>query len=130
MWQKPGNSSENSGRITVKHQSGINSPILDCLYRRNLLMQLFINIVSTFVLLLGMLWALLPGGFGLNNFNTSHAPPLTYLAMGTWGILILTHLFVLYKIWSGQENVYWWILLPLLMHIIFFTIFGRDVSTG
>jgi len=92
-------------------------------------MHIFLKIVCSFVLFFGIVWAFLPGGFGLNNFNKANLAPLTYIATISWWALLLAHPFVAYKLWFGNGNVYWWLLLPIVLHILFFTIFGQDVST-
>jgi len=80
---------------------------------------------------MGLVWAFLPGGFGLNNFKDTHGPMMGSIGTLTWILLLLAHPFALYKIWTGGGgDVYWWLLLPLALHILFFVIFGRAVSTG
>ena len=93
-------------------------------------MQLIINLFLSLVIVLGGVWALLPGGFGLHNYNASHSQPFVAIATVTYWMLLLIHPYVLYKIWFGYGGVHWWIVTVILMHIIFFTIFGRDVSTS
>lgn len=78
---------------------------------------------------MGITWAFLPGGFGLSNFNEANQGLITILASITWWALLLTHLFAAYKLWFGTGQVYWWLLLPIALHILFFTVFGQDVGT-
>ena len=87
------------------------------------------NAIATLLLLFGMLIAFLPGGFGVHNFNASHNPPITWIATSSWWILLLSHPFAIYKIYTTDAGSFWWLLLPISLHIIFFSLFGRDVST-
>ena len=92
-------------------------------------MYIFLKIICTLILVIAMAWAFLPGGFGLNNFNKANQGLLTHIASISWWALLLAHPFAAYKLWFGTGNVYWWLLLPLVLHILFFTIFGQDVGT-
>jgi len=78
---------------------------------------------------MGIAWAFLPGGFGLYNFNKENEGLITHLAGITWWALLLAHPFAAYKLWFGKGSVYWWLLLPLVLHIVFFYIFGQNLST-
>lgn len=92
-------------------------------------MHILLKVVITFVLIMGLAWAFLPGGMGLSNFKAIHAQLLNIIGTAFWVMLLLAHPFVLYKIWAGSEaHVYWWLLLPVTMHIVFFAIFGQNVS--
>lgn len=92
-------------------------------------MVIVIKIGSTFLLLLGIAWALLPGGFGLTNFMNKHGKAMKILGYFSWSVLVLSHVYVLYKIWFVTDNAYSWLLLPVFLHILFFTTVGRNVST-
>jgi len=96
--------------------------------------DIFLSILATIAVLFLALWALLPGGFGLTNFKKSHEGWINHLASFTWGALLLVHPLALFFIWSstlgGGEAVYWWLLLPVPLHGIFFMLFGRNVSTA
>jgi len=92
-------------------------------------MNVLINIGLTLVLFMSLFWALLPGGFGLHNFNKAHSQPLISVATATWWLLLLAHPLVFYKLWFSDVTVYWWLIIPLVLHALFFAIFGRDVST-
>jgi len=91
-------------------------------------MHILLKVICTFALFAGIVWAFLPGGFGLHNFNAANQPPLTYIASISWWILLLAHPFVAYNLWFGNGNVYWWLLVPILLHVVFFTIFGQNLS--
>lgn len=94
------------------------------------LMQILIKMLSQIALLMGVFWALLPGGFGLLNFKKSHRQPLIFIASATWWLLVTSHLFAFCMIWFTQGGVYWWLIIPLVLHVIFFVCFGRDVSAS
>lgn len=88
-----------------------------------------LKILGILALFPGAALAILAGGLGLSNFNEAHMPPLTYLATITWWVLMLSHPFVMYKLSSSDNfNVLWWLLLPLLLHLVFFNFFGTNVS--
>ncbi|MCP5335677.1 MAG: hypothetical protein H7A08_08350 [Oceanospirillaceae bacterium] len=91
-------------------------------------MYIFLKILCSFALFMGALWAFLPGGFGVNNFSQGHAQPLVFIAYLAWWLLLLAHPFALYKIWSSPQGYALWLLLPLAMHLIFFSTFARNVS--
>jgi len=92
-------------------------------------MNLVINIASTFALILGLAWAFLPGQFGLMNFRNTHSAPLRVFASAFWLVLMLVHPLAFYQIWFASAPVIWWLLIPFLTHIAFFTTVGTNVST-
>jgi hypothetical protein len=92
-------------------------------------MNFVINLASTFALLLGLAWAFLPGQFGLMNFKKSHSAPLGLFATVFWLVLMLIHPLAFYQIWFAFAPVIWWLLIPFLTHIVFFTTIGKTVST-
>ena len=64
----------------------------------------------TLVLLMGIAWAILPGGFGLSNFKKKHGAFMNALGTFAWILLITLHLITLYILWSGAHALYWWLL--------------------
>lgn len=74
-------------------------------------------------------WALLPGSFGLLNFKKSHSRPLGLLASAAWWLLLAAHPWALYQVWFSLNSHYWWLGILLLLHIAFFSVFARDLST-
>lgn len=92
-------------------------------------MQILIPVCYTFILLLGLVWTLFTGGFGLANFTRDHGRILSALAIAAWVLLFLVHPYSIYKVWSEDVELWQWILLPAVMHVIFFGLFGRNVST-
>lgn len=92
-------------------------------------MDIFLNIVGSFVLTLSFAWALLPGGFGKCNYQRNHGR-LPGLAAGLcWWLLLLVHPLALGLLWLGHGDITDW-LPPLALQLLFFGVFGRDVSTG
>lgn len=92
-------------------------------------MQILLSIVCTFILLFGLIFASFAGGFGLGNFINSHGKIFSALAIGAWLSLFSVHLYAIYKVWSVDEKLWLWVVIPAAMHLIFFSIFGRNVST-
>jgi len=43
---------------------------------------------------------------------------------------LLAHPFALYVLWASRSDLEAWLPLLLALHVLFFRIFGRDVSTG
>lgn len=92
-------------------------------------MAILLKVLCSFVLIMGMVWAFFPGGFGVANFVQQHSQPLIFIAYLAWCLLLLAHPFAGYKIWSTPQGYAWWLLLPAAMHLIFFATFARNVST-
>lgn len=86
------------------------------------------RIAGSFVLLFGLVWALLPGGFGMSNYRRDHGRLSGQLALVSWWLLLLVHPFALYVLWAGRSDLEAWLPLPLALHVLFFGIFGRNVS--
>ena len=93
-------------------------------------MMIVFKIAGSFVLLLGLAWAALPGGFGMTNYRRDHGRLPGQLALLCWWLLLLAHPFALYVLWVDRSDLDAWLALPLALHVLFFRIFGRDVSTG
>lgn len=93
-------------------------------------MLILLKIAGTFVLLFGLAWAVLPGGFGMSNFRRDHGRLPGLAALLCWWLLLLVHPFAIYVLWVDRSGLDPWVLLPLIVHGLFFGIFGRDVSTG
>lgn len=93
-------------------------------------MKILLNSLSSFVLLIGLVWALLPGGFGLRNFKKKHAQPLAAIASVSWGLLILANPLVCYWVWFAPGGAYGWLAVLLVLHILFLSVFARDLSTS
>ncbi|VAW78549.1 hypothetical protein MNBD_GAMMA12-3408 [hydrothermal vent metagenome] len=91
------------------------------------------GVLGTIFLLFSFAWALLPGGFGIKNFKKKRGGILYLIGLLFWLLLLLIHPLIVYLLWSGLLNhkdiVFSWLFLPLLMQIIFFTVFGRNVGT-
>jgi len=97
-------------------------------------MAIIFGIIGTFALLMQLFWALLPGAFGASNFSKKHGNPIGLIGYLAWITLVIAHFVSLYYLWSGitndAETVFSWILFPIPIHIVFFAVFGRNVSTG
>ncbi|WEN15617.1 hypothetical protein PY254_02775 [Rhodanobacter sp. AS-Z3] len=73
-------------------------------------------------------WAFLPGGVGMANFRKTHHGLIAQLGHLCWWILLLVHPLALYKIGFTHDGWLW--LAPVaVMQVLFFAIFGRNVST-
>ena len=92
-------------------------------------MWVFQRVVVTFFLAFSGFWAFLPCGFGLLNFREAHPGLIGQVGRLCWWLLLLVHPLALYRIWSG-DDVALWLGLIIAMQVLFFAIFGRDVSTG
>ena len=92
-------------------------------------MTLLIKLAVSFLLAMGAFWAFLPGSFGLGNFRKKHAGPVNVLAALVWWLLMLSHALVLGLVWIAAAGAWRWLLLPVALQIVFFSVFGRDVST-
>lgn len=96
-------------------------------------MSIIYGILGTFALLMQAMWAMLPGAFGASNFNEKYGFPFGFLGYLAWFTLVIAHPVSIYYLWSGisndAETIYAWILFPVPFHIIFFVVFGRNVST-
>ena len=97
-------------------------------------MNYFIATLGTLFLLYSLIWALLPGGFGITNFGNSHTKLLFWLGMLAWVALLLMHPLLIYYLWSDvirlDQVMYRWIVMPIPFQVLFFMTFARDVSTG
>jgi len=96
-------------------------------------MTIIFGILGTFALLMQTMWALLPAGFGAANFYEKYGAPIGVIGYLAWATLVIAHPVSLYYLWSGitndAETVFSWILFPIPIHIVFFVVFGRNVST-
>lgn len=93
-------------------------------------MQIFLNIVISFFLILALFWAVVPCAFGLYNFKKLHGSLLGAVGTAAWLLLIASHLLAFYMIWFVDGGIYWWLILPLCLHIFFLKVFGRDLGAG
>lgn len=91
-------------------------------------MLIFIRIAASFALIFSLAWAYLPGGFGVNNFRTIHTGALGHLAALCWWLLLLVHPLAIYRIWAGGR-LWLWLGVIVVMQLLFFASFGRNVST-
>ena len=91
------------------------------------------GIFATFFIFFSFTWALLPGGLGILNFKKKHGALLYFAGKLLWLLLLLIHPIILYALWNGllnnKEIVFSWLFIPLVLQILFFTIFARDVGT-
>lgn len=93
-------------------------------------MEILLKLIATLGIGMGTIFALLPGSFGLHNFRSEHGNTWrSHLAVFTWWSLMLTHPFALYRLWFGEEYHFQWLLLPVALHLLFFSLFGRNLST-
>lgn len=96
-------------------------------------MDIFLAILGSFFILFSFFWAFLPGMFGLGNFKKNNSALANVMGSILWFILLLCHPITAYLLWSGvinhKEYVFIWLLLPLPLHFIFFSIFGRNLGT-
>ncbi|PKL94268.1 MAG: hypothetical protein CVV19_22060 [Gammaproteobacteria bacterium HGW-Gammaproteobacteria-9] len=93
-------------------------------------MEILLKLIATLGVGMGTIFALLPGSFGLHNFRSEHGNTWrSHLAVFTWWSLMLTHPFALYRLWFGEEYHFQWLLLPVALHLLFFSLFGRNLST-
>ncbi|EZH76084.1 hypothetical protein AU05_06365 [Ectopseudomonas composti] len=93
-------------------------------------MEILLKICATLGVCMGTIFALLPGSFGLLNFRNEHGNSwLSHLAASTWWLLVLAHPFALYRLWLGDAYHFQWLLLPVTLHLLFFSLFGRNLST-
>ncbi len=86
------------------------------------------RVVVSFLFLFSGAWAALPGGFGATNFREAHPGPIGYLAGPCWWALLLTHPLAIYRIWIG-DSIWLWLGVIATMQMLFFAIFGRNLST-
>ena len=54
---------------------------------------------------------------------------MNVIAGVVWWLLMLSHALVLGLVWISAAGAWCWLLLPVLLQIVFFSVFGRDVST-
>jgi len=93
-------------------------------------MEILLKLIATLGVGMGTIFALLPGSFGLHNFRSKHGNTWrSHLAVFTWWSLMLAHPFALYRLWFGEEYHFQWLLLPVALHLLFFSLFGRNLST-
>ena len=97
-------------------------------------MDIVLAVFGTCFLGGSLLWAFLPGMFGLANYKRHHSPSENNIASITWAALLLINPVAGYLLWDGiinnKEYVFSWLFLPLPFHIIFFSIFGRNLGTS
>lgn len=92
------------------------------------MIQVLIKVAASLFLLMGMFWALLPCGFGVSNYVKAHNPVLGLIARISWLVLLAVHPLLIYLIWFESVS-YWLLLLLVAAHILFLSLFGRDLST-
>ena len=92
-------------------------------------MWVFQRVVVTFFLFFSGFWALVPGGFGIMNFRNTHFGLIAQLGLVCWWILLLLHPLAFYKIWFTPDG-WLWLAPVVVMQVLFFTIFGKNLGTG
>lgn len=93
-------------------------------------MEILLKLFATVGLVMGTVFALLPGSFGLLNYRREHSDTgRSRLATLTWWLLVLAHPLALYQLWLSDAYPYLWLLVPLPLHLLFFSLFGRNLST-
>ncbi len=92
-------------------------------------MQLTIKTTITFFLVIGIIWTLLPWGFGVHNYTKSRGGYLKIIARGYWFLLLVSHLLLIYLLWFDTFN-YSVLCLLIGAHVIFLMLFGRDLGTN
>lgn len=91
-------------------------------------MLIFIRLAASFALVFSAAWTWLPGGLGVNHFRDAHPGTLGDLAQLCWWVLLLAHPLAIYRIWTG-DSLWLWLGVIIVMPLLFFPIFARDVST-
>ncbi len=81
------------------------------------------------MLLFGLAWALLRGSFGMSNYRRDHGRLPGQPALLCWWLLLLAHPLALYVLRADRSDFDVWRSLPLALHVPFFGIFGRNMST-
>lgn len=93
-------------------------------------MMLLAKLGASFILLMSMLFALLPGGFGLMNYKRKSNKGAALLTALFYHTLWLCHVFAIYSIWAGLVGYWWSLTIPIVLLIIFFSTVGKDVSAS
>ena len=92
-------------------------------------MEILLKLCASLALAMGAIFAFLPGAFGLLNFrNEQRQAWLKRLATLSGCLVLFAHPLALYQLWQA-DTPYRWLLLPVGLHLLFFGVFGRNVST-
>ncbi len=93
-------------------------------------MDILFSVLITFLLLFSMVFAVLPGSFGLLNYKKNVVNSKQILATVFYHSVWIMHIVAVINLWSKTVSVWWSILIPLILIVSFFLTVGRDVSTG
>lgn len=94
------------------------------------IMEILLKLCASLALGMGAIFAWLPGSFGLLNFRGEHGNSwLSRAAACNWWLLLLAHPAALYLLWQADGYGFYWLLLPAALHLLFFSLFGRNLST-
>lgn len=91
-------------------------------------MAILLKLILSFGLGFSLIFALLPGSFGLINFRRSHSKTAGQLARVFFHALWLLHIPVIYNVWAGVVGLWWPILLLLGLVVTFFATIGQDLG--
>ena len=93
-------------------------------------MEIVLKLAGTFILTLFTAFALIPGGFGLSNYKRKASPVRRWVATLFWFTFCVSHILAIVNLWYVKVHVIWSFLIPIALHILFFSSVGRDVSTS
>ncbi len=93
-------------------------------------MSIFINIVCSLFFFMGFVWAYIPGELGLINYKKAHSNTLGRVATIVWVSLMLIHPIAIYMLWTTSFSVLWLFLITVAFQILFFTVFGKNLSAA
>lgn len=92
-------------------------------------MELIFQVVSSFVLVCGFLFAFFVGGFGLMNFKSSNSVSIGVMGSCVWLAFMASHIFVLYILWFLDSISFLWLVIPAVFQVVYFSTVGKNVST-
>lgn len=91
-------------------------------------MELIFQVVSSFVLVCGFLFAFFVGGFGLMNFKNSNSVVLGVMGSCVWLVFMASHILVLYLLWFLDNISFLWLIIPAVFQVVYFWTVGGNVS--
>ena len=77
-----------------------------------------------------LVFSLLPGVFGLNNFKKVATKLNGIAATGFYHAVWFVHVLAIYNVWNSIINIWWSIIGPVILVVIYFSTVGRNLSTG